>query len=331
MQSNFSWLLISFLTPIYKEIKLLFFIILINIIYHMELYQLKIFRDLASELSFVRVATINHITQPAVSFQVKKLEDELGIKLLDRAPRRVALTNEGRLLLPYVEEILKQSQNLKTLSGEVLLQPAGEVRIATIHSIGMYEIGHFLKQFLLICPRIHLRLQYLQASEIYDLILRKKIDLGVVAYPQSHPLIDTVSFGSDRLTLVIPPDHRFSRRQSVALSDLEGESFIAFDEGVPTREAIDELFRTENISVDIRMTNDNIYAIKSAVQANIGISIVPESSVQEEIRHGSLRSVSIRSLKLTRPRAIITRKKRPLTKAASLFLDSMIASVAMEA
>lgn len=289
----------------------------------MEIYQLKIFRDLATELSFVRVASLNFITQPAVSFQIKKLEDELGIKLLERAPRRVILTNEGRLILPYVEEIIKLSQNLKTLSGEVVHQPSGEVRIASIHSIGMYEIGPHLKEFLLICPRIHVRLQYLQASEIYELLIKKKIDLGIVAYPQSHPLIDVTPFGEDKLTLIVPPGHRFAQRQSVNISQLDGESFIAFDEGVPTREAIDEMFRDGNISVDIRMTNDNIYAIKSAVQANIGISIVPESTVDEEVRHGLLKCITVKGMKLARPRAIVTRKKRALSKAATFFLDSI--------
>lgn len=289
----------------------------------MELYQLKIFKDLATELSFVRAAQLNFITQPAVSSQIKRLEQELGLKLLERTPRRVSLTNEGRLILPYAEEILRSSQNLMTLSGEVVHRPGGEVKIASIHSIGMYEIGPLLKRFLLVCPKIHVRLQYLQSAEIYELLIKKKIDLGIVAYSQPHPLIQITPFGTDRLVLIVPPTHRLANKQRVNLSQIDGESFIAFDEGLPTREAIDDMLRSAKIAVDIRMTNDNIYAIKSAVQANIGISFVPESTVREELRHGMLKSLVVRGAQSVRPRSIVTHKKRALSKAAALFMDSM--------
>ncbi len=286
----------------------------------MNLHQLKLFRDLSIELSFVRVAQINHLTQPAVSLQIKNLEAELGIAIFERAPRRVALTEQGRALLPLVEDILKSCANLRSLSAGVAHHTSGDVRIASIHSIGMYELGAILRRFLQGYPRIHVRLQYLQAAEIYDLVLRKKLDLGIVAYPHSHHLIDVIPFGSDSLTLVVPHGHRLAQRNSIRLQDLSGEPFIAFDEGIPTREAIDELLKEQGVRVDVRMTNDNVYAIKSAVQANLGIAFVPSLTVEEEVRRGLLHTVSVRGMKTVRPRAIIVRKKHTLTKAAQIFL-----------
>lgn len=289
----------------------------------MDLHQLQLFRDLALELSFVKAARLNHITQPAVSFQIKKLEEQLGLKLFERVPRRVALTNEGRLLLPHVEEILKSCNNLKTFSGEVMQLPSGEVTIASIHSIGMYELGASLRRFLSVYPRIHVRLKYIQASEIYDLVQKKKVDLGIVAFPEAVPLINSVPFGTDKLVLAVPPGHRFATKLSVKLEQLEGERFIAFDEGIPTREAIDNILRQAKVSVDIRMTNDNIYAIKSAVQAKLGIAFVPDSTIAEEVRHGVLCAVNVRGADLKRPRAIITHSKRQLSRPAEMFLRSI--------
>lgn len=292
----------------------------------MNLHQLKLFRDLATELSFVRVAQLNFLTQPAVSLQIKNLEQELGIPLFERASRRVSLTNEGRLLLPEAEDILRRCQNLRTLSGEAQHLPSGEVRLASIHSIGMYEIGPLLKDFLLSHPRIHVRLQYLQASDIYDLVIRKKVDIGLVAFPQTHPLLDIIPFGEDAMVVVVPPGHSLWGKQSVPLARLRGEAFIAFDEGLPTRAAIDDLLRKSKVEVDIRVTNDNVYAIKSAVQAKLGLSIVPSSTVEEEVRHGLLHTLKIRDANLARPRGLILRKKRTLSKAAEIFLNRITSS-----
>ena len=289
----------------------------------MNLLQLRLFRDIARELSFVKTARQNHITQPAVSTHIKNLEEELGVKLFNRAPRSVQLTPEGRSLLPDIEEILQRCDSLKLRSDYGRVSHEGSVRVAAIHSIGMYELGEFLTTFMKTFPKIHVHLQYRRADVIYDLILKKKVELGLVAYPEKRTNIESLLYGEDNLVVIVHKDHNLSSRKSISLKQINGLPFIAFDDGVPTREAIDSMLRKANVALDVRMTNDNIYALKKAVESGIGISIVPSSSVKDEVRNGTLRCIRIRDFATKRPLSIIKLKKSSLSPAAQIFEDML--------
>src|SRR3989338_6318615 len=153
----------------------------------MEFRDLKIFRDIAQEKSFVKTAKLNFLTQPSISSHLKHLEEELGVKLLERVPRKVTLTRDGELLLPHVEDLLLRYENIKTFVAKTKAITKGDVRIATIYSVGMYELSPILKKFISSYPDVHLHLQYRPAEMIYDLILKNEIDLGIVAYPETRP------------------------------------------------------------------------------------------------------------------------------------------------
>src|SRR3990167_10114348 len=192
----------------------------------MEFRDLKIFRDIAHEKSFVKTAKLNFLTQPSISTHLKHLEEKLGARLFERVPRKVTLTKEGELLLPHVEDLLLRHDNLKTCLAHAKHIPVGDVRIATIYSIGMYELAPFLKKFIRTYPEIHIHHQYRQADLIYDLILEDKIDLGIVAYPDTRAKIKVTPFGMDHLLLIVPPHHRLAKRKRIRLEQIQGEPFI---------------------------------------------------------------------------------------------------------
>lgn len=284
---------------------------------------LKIFRDIAHEKSFVKTAKLNFLTQPAVSMHLKHLEEELRAKLFDRAPRKVAITKDGELLLPHVEDLLLRHDNLKTCLAQAKHIPVGDIRIATIYSVGMYELAPFLKKFIRTYPEIHIHLQYRQADVIYDLMLENKIDVGIVAYPDTRAKIKVTPFGTDHLLLIVPPHHRLAKRKRIRLHQIQGEPFIAFDQGIHTREAIDRVLKQLGIEVQIRMTNENIDTLKRAVEVGLGISIVPSKTVTEEIRKGTLKSIQIDGVKLNRPLGILTLRERILSFPIQLFIEML--------
>lgn len=297
---------------------------MITISNYMNITQLRLFRDIARELSFVKVAQQNHITQPAVSVHIKKLEDDLGKKLFSRKPRNIQLTADGEVILDDVKEILRLCEGLKIRSSYSQGILEGNIRIAAIHSVGMYEIGDFLSSFMKSFPRVHIHLEYRRADEIYRLLGKEVIDVGLVAYPEKRTSIESTSCGEDELVLITYPGHQLASRKSVLLKHVNNEAFIAFESGIPTREAIDGVFAENKITVDNRMSNDNIFTLKKAVEAGIGISIVPSNAVNEEVQKGSLVRLPIRDIKLSRPIALLQRKKHKPNKPLEIFIHRLL-------
>lgn len=290
----------------------------------MNITQLRLFRDIAREQSFIKVAQQRHITQPAVSIHIQKLEHELGKKLFIRSPHNVQLTPEGIVILSDVKEILRLCDGLKIRTNYDQGVLEGNIRIATIHSIGMYEMGDFLSFFMKAFPKVHIHLEYRRFDDIYRLLLKEKVDLGIVAYPEKRTKIEIIPYSEDELVVIVAKDHYLSRKKIVSLEQINGEPFIAFDEGIPTREATDQIFKERDIRVDIRMTNDNIYALKKAVEANIGISIVPSNTVNEEVHQGQLSRLRIRNTNLKRPLALLKLKKTKLNTPLEIFVSKLL-------
>lgn len=291
----------------------------------MKLIQLKIFRDIAYEKSFVKAAQMNFITQPSASAHLRLLEEELGVRLFDRVPRRVVLTSEGRLYLQHVEEILQKCNDLLALPGTLKDAPRGEVRVVSIHSVGMYELGTFLRSFMYQFPDIHIHLEYQDAHRVYELVKKKKADLGMVAFPETHASIQSVKFGSDRLALAVPANHHLANKNKVTVKDIKGEPFIAFDRSTPTRVHIDKFLKSYGIEASIKMTNNNIYALKKAIESGLGISIVPWKTVDDEVRNGTIKRISLGGKKLHRPLALLSLKGNNMSKVTEIFMKALIA------
>lgn len=290
----------------------------------MNITQLRLFRDIARELSFVKVAQQNHITQPAVSVHIKKLENELGKKLFSRTPHNIQLTADGEVILDDVKEILRLFDGLKIRSSYSQGMLEGNIRIAAIHSVGMYEIGDFLSSFMKLFPRVHIHLEYRRADEIYRLLAKEVVDVGVVAYPEKRTNIESTICAEDELVLITHPGHELANRKSIQLKHINNQAFIAFESGIPTREAIDAVFAEHEITVDHRMSNDNIFTLKKAVEAGVGISIVPSNAVDEEVQKGSLVRLPIRDVSLARPIALLQRKKHKPNKPLEVFIRHLL-------
>ncbi len=290
----------------------------------MELDQLKLFTDLVREQSFTKVAERNFLTQPAVSLRIRNLEEELGTKLLERTTRKVLVTEEGRILYEYARDILGKAEEVKTLLLERQDKMIGSVRLATVHSIGLHELPTYLKQYISRYPQVVLHIDYQTGDVVYRLVQEGEADLGLVAYPEPHSSLVVLPFLEDELVAICNESHPLARRETIRLHDLHEQPFIAFDEGLPTRKAIDAVLARRHVRVDIRMQSGNIEILKKMVEVGLGLSLVPRFSVQAEVEHGQLRSLPISDYSFKRPLALIHRKGKSLSRPMQAFIGLLI-------
>jgi molybdate transport repressor ModE-like protein len=287
----------------------------------MHIETLKVFCDLAETGSFSLAASKNFITQSAVSQQIRSLEERYGRELVERSKGHVRLTQAGEVLYRAGKEIVQKyreiEDTLQTLSRSV----SGTVRVSTVYSVGLYELSAPLKRYLRTFPEVNVHLEYTRANKIYDDVRRGDVDLGIVAYPSKRPQILVVPFREDRLVLICAPQHPLAQFQRIAIKKLNGEKFVGFERDIPTRRALDSIFRQHGVKVHYIMEVDNIETIKRVVEIGSGISIVPEPSVAQEVKNETLKVLHFTDEVMLRPLGIISKRGRRFTPAVQEFID----------
>src|SRR5436190_15655348 len=270
----------------------------------------KVFCDLAETCSFSKAAVINSITQSAVSQQIRALENKFQVTLVERGRRNFSLTAEGSAFLDASREILEVYNNLDNRLHELRNVVAGELRIASIYSIGLHELPPFLKAFRESFPDVELHVEYRRSQQVYTQVLAGDVDLGLVAYPVKRNGLLIEIFSEDRLVLICHPNHTLAERKRIRLKELAGEKFIAFEPDLPTRKVIDRHLREHAVEIDHAMEFDNIETVKRAVEIGSGVSIVPGNTVQQETESGVLCAIEIEGPKMSRPLGVLTKRNR---------------------
>ena len=271
----------------------------------------KVFCDLVETNSFSKAAALNELTQSAVSQQVRNLEARLGCKLFERAGRSISLSPEGQAFHRACGSILRTWQNLETELSGLRNEVAGQLRIASIYSIGLHELPPRLKRFREEFPGVDVQVDYRRSPQVYELVERGEADLGLVAYPARRPGLVHEIFDEDRLVIICHPRHRLAGRTRVPLTALDGERFIGFEPDTPTRKGIDRQLRAAGVRVVHAADFDNVETVKRAVEIESGISIVPSATVEAEVKSGQLAAIEVDAPKMSRPLALIVNKRRP--------------------
>ena len=280
----------------------------------------KVFCDLAETGSFSKAAAINEITQSAVSQQIRALELRFKVTLIERGRRHFALTPEGNAFLVASREILEVHDNLDARLHQLRDVVEGQIKIASIFSIGLHDLPPLLKLFRDRFPKVDMVVSYRRSHEVYTLVSDGEADLGLVAYPAKRNGLQVDVFNEDELILIVHPNHRFAGRKSVGLRALAGENFIAFEPDTPTRKAIDRHFREQQVAIVHAMEFDNIETVKRAVEIEGGVSIVPRNTARQEIENGVLAGVEIDGARLVRPLGVITKRNRQRSPAYQEFI-----------
>ena len=287
----------------------------------MHLETLKVFCDVVETRSFSAAASQNFVTQSAVSQQVRALEERYGRRLLERTRGHVQVTPAGDILYEVSKEIVQRYRDMEARLQALAQVVAGTVRVATVHSIGLYELSSQIKRYLKAYPQVHFHLEYSRSSKIYEDVLKGNIDLGVVAYPTRRPQITVLPFREDRLVLVCPPAHPLARHRQASIRKLQGEPFVGYERDIPTRRETDRLLRRYGVEVRYVMELDNIETIKRVVEIGTGLAILPAPAVHPEVRGRTLAAVQLADEVFLRPLGIIHRQGKHFSPAAERFIE----------
>jgi DNA-binding transcriptional LysR family regulator len=288
---------------------------------HLE--TLKVFCDVVETKSFSVAASQNYVTQSAVSQQIRMLEEKYGKQLLERTRGNVQLTPAGEILYQVSKEIVQRYGELEARLQAVTKVIGGTVRVATVHTIGLYELSSQLKRFLKAYPQVQLQLEYSRSNKIYEDALRGSVDLGIVAYPARRPGITVLPFREDRLVLVCPPQHPFARHRQVSIKKLAGEPLVGFDRDIPTRKETDRVLRRHGIDPRYVMELDNAEIMKRVVEIGLGVAILPENAVRPEVRGGTLAAVQVSDEVFLRQLGIVHRTGKHFSPAAAKFIECL--------
>ncbi|MBI3770942.1 MAG: LysR family transcriptional regulator [Deltaproteobacteria bacterium] len=289
----------------------------------MHLETLQVFCDLVESGSFSAAASQNFVTQSAVSQQVRTLEARFDQRLIERTKGRVQPTPAGQLLYQASKDITARYRELREQLQSFGTTVSGSVRLATVHSVGLYELSEPLKKFLKAYPQVNVHLEYSRSTKIFEDVLSGRIDLGIVAYPARRSQISVIPFREDRLVLVCATHHPLARRRSATIADLEGQTFVGYERDVPTRREFDRVLRRKNVTVRYVMELDNIETIKRVVEIGAGLAIVPEPTIKQEVKSRTLCALQITDETLMRPLGIVHRQGRHFSPAVERFIAEL--------
>ncbi len=286
----------------------------------MQIESLKVFCDLAETKSFTKAAQINTVTQSAVSQTISALERRFKSLLIERSKKNFRLTPEGEVFYEYSKRILSTCDALFSKLQEIEDVISGNIRVATIYSIGLHVLPPYVTKFMRNYPAVHVHVEYRRDNQVYENVLGNVVDLGLVAYPTRDGRLEIIPLRKDKLVLICHPQHALAKRKSVKVKALQGQKFINFEHDIPTSKALDKIFKEHRVTVDQVMQFDNIETVKRAVEIESGVAIVPQVTVGEEIATQTLVAVELESGRYTRPLAVIYKKHKVLSPAIKQFI-----------
>jgi len=282
--------------------------------------------DLAETKSFTKTAQINEVTQSAVSQAISAVEEQFKVLLIERSKKNFRLTTEGELFYEHSKQILELHEAMQSEIQELQGIFAGNIRISTVYSIGLYELPPYVQQFMRDYPEVNINVQYRRANKVYDDVLGNVADLGLVAFPVPHPKLETAPFRQDLLALACHPEHPLAKLKTVKVKALAGQKFIGFEPDIPTRKPVDKILKAQGVEAKYVMQFDNIETVKSAVEIGSGIAILPEETIRREVANHTLAMVRLDG-KYFRPLAILTKKGKALSSPMKKFVEFLKTSI----
>ncbi len=286
----------------------------------MNFYQLVYFRKVAETKSISRAAEELFITQPAVSKQVRALEEELGERLFDRIGKKIFLTKTGQVLLVHADRILRSVEEAKTAVRDLSEECSGELVIGTSDHISLHRLPGILKSYITAFPKVDLKLRCHRSETVLEMVGKNLVDIGVITLPRvSANLISRVIW-KDPMSLVFPKGHPLTELGKVRLKDITTYGMILPEAGTTTRETIDAAFTRKKLIPNVTMEVAYIETIKGLVKVGLGMSILPDKAVEQEIQSGALVKAKIQDANFSRDLGVVYLKDKFLSRPAAEFL-----------
>ena len=286
----------------------------------MDFDQLETFLEVARLSSFSRAAEKRFRTQPAISAQIRAMEEEVGAKLLDRSGGKVAVTAAGKIFQKYAEETVQSRRNVMTAIAEMERVPGGEIVVGANEGTCMHVLPEVFARFKKQYPTVGVNVRRLESSGVLECVIDHSVDFGVVSLPVNDKRLTVVPIHRDELVVICAHGHDLSRKKSVTVEEVAQFPLLVPKFG-KTREAIEDLFGQRNLTPNVSMELDSSELLKHFAAADVGVGFIARSNVRDEVKSKSLAALALEDAQIKRDLALVFRKDKALSRAALAFIE----------
>ncbi|NMO95661.1 LysR family transcriptional regulator [Paenibacillus lemnae] len=288
----------------------------------MNISQLETLITISKTMSFRKAGELLNLTQPAVSAQIKSLEEEFKTVLVDRS-QPVTLTDRGQVFVEHAEHILRIVDEMKQRLSDLDQTPQGHIRLGTTTSIAIQILPRVLSYFQDQFPNIKTTIQSMASSQIYHGVENSLIDIGIGYLIERNPNVNSSILFYDSFELVVSPQHPLAKQNKAGMEVLGHTPLIMLTQDTVGRRFADEVMRKHNIDPQVIMQLSSSEEIKRMVEINMGAGILSKQSVSKELRNGSLQIVPIPELEVSHPVGVIYKSGRYVSSAMRQFLSDL--------
>jgi LysR family transcriptional regulator, low CO2-responsive transcriptional regulator len=286
----------------------------------MDFDQLQTFLEVARHASFSRAAEKRFRTQPAISSQIRALEDEIGAKLFDRSGGKVCLTAAGKAFQKYAQETLEARRAILATLAEMEHVPKGAITVGANEGTCLHILPEVFADFKKLYPDVSVNIKRADYAKILESVTDNSVDFGVVSLPVKDNRLTVVLIHQDELVIIAPPHHSLGKMKSAPVGDLAKFPLVLPKAG-HTRDALEELFRERGLKPNYSMELDSSELLKRFVAAGVGVGFIARSNVQGDVRAGLLAAIPIADVQLRRDLALVYRKDKAMSRAAQAFIE----------
>jgi LysR family transcriptional regulator, low CO2-responsive transcriptional regulator len=286
----------------------------------MDFDQLETFLEVARHASFSRAAERRFRTQPAISSQIRALEEEVGAKLFDRSGGKVALTGAGKIFQQYAEQTLEARKTMMVTVAEMERVPRGEIVVGANEGTCLHILPEVFAEFRKLYPEVGVQISRLERAKILESIIDNSVDFGVVSTPVDDKRLTVVTIHRDELVIIVPPNHPLNAAKKAAIADVAKFPLLLPKVG-RTRDSLEDLFHERGLKPRIAMELDSSELLKRFVAADVGVGFIARSNVIEDVKARALVAVAISDASIRRDLALVFRKDKALSRAALAFID----------
>lgn len=285
---------------------------------HLTLRQLKVFEAVARHLNYTRAAEELYLTQPAVSMQVRQLEESLGMGLFEQLGKRIHLTEAGTEVLGYARSVTQQLDELEGVLNRMKGLGGGRLRIS-VATTANYFIPTLLGSFSRRYPDVTVSLDVTNRETLLRQLGENTVDLVIMGQPPDEADVEAEAFMDNPLVVVAPPDHSLVSKKKIPLARLQDETFLVREPGSGTRVAMERFFTERGMKLKTGMEVGSNEAIKQSVQAGLGLGLLSQATIEQELTLKRLVVLDIEDFPIMRHWFIVHRKGKRLSAAAEAF------------
>ena len=286
----------------------------------MDFDQLESFLEVARHSSFSRAAEKRFRTQPAISSQIRSLEEEVGARLFDRSGGKVALTAAGKVFQLYAEQTLEARKTMVVTLAEMERVPRGEIVVGANEGTCLHILPEVFAEFKKLYPNVAVQISRMERAKTLESIIDNSVDFGVVSTPVDDKRLTVVNIHRDELVVIAPPGHPLSGLRQAGIAEVARFPLLLPKVG-RTRDTLENLFHEHRLKPRISMELDSSELLKRFVAADVGVGFIAGSNVTEDVRAGALAAIALADASIRRDLALVFRKDKALSRAALAFIE----------